>query len=431
MFFGSNSVSDSVMAHVAQTPNFNMASANVQGRRSNNEDEDDFILGERYSLFAIYDGHGGDSCSKYLKKHLLKELNKLEVLNRESIIKLYEKIDFDYRNILPSSGSTAVVSILDNYDNKVMFINLGDSRAMLVKKGIPVFETVDHTPKLESERLRILGAGYYIAYDRILGSLSVSKSFGDYAFKGSPYDINSFGVGIIPDISDWLPLESDDLIILNCDGLNESGISNNNIALYINEHLKKSKNILDTVLSTISETLSNSMDNISLMVIKINEQIIPESPIDFQKFYIPGITNKLGIEEVRKESFIETAKKNDLNFEEALERRKSDLKKLLEGTLSPPVHHYIVSRIKKEENGDSEIESLRKELDQLCNQNWITSLFENRKEDDRKEDIVLQLPDHIYRRIPPRVVPQETKNIPIPPPNFKMMKKPHPRNKHL
>ncbi|KAF9592600.1 hypothetical protein IFM89_016210 [Coptis chinensis] len=118
--------------------------------------------GDELGLFAIYDGHLGDSVPAYLQKHLL-------------------------TNILKEGrgGSTAVTAILIN-GRKLWIANVGDSRAVLSKGGQAIQMSVDHEPN--TERGIIETKGGFVSnmpgdVPRVNGQLAVSRAFGDKSLK--------------------------------------------------------------------------------------------------------------------------------------------------------------------------------------------------------------------------------------------------------
>lgn len=112
------------------------------------------IQGHELGLFAIYDGHLGDSVPAYLQKHLFSNILKEEefwVDPNRSISKAYERTD---QTILSNSsdlgrgGSTAVTAILIN-GKRLWVANVGDSRAVLSRGGQARQMTTDHEPNTE------------------------------------------------------------------------------------------------------------------------------------------------------------------------------------------------------------------------------------------------------------------------------------------
>ena len=184
---------------------FNYAFFSEIGDRTNQEDKfvvcddlrifDDMII----PYFAIYDGHGGHSCSEYIKKNLhheihyyMKELldNKSQNFFNDLIIALQKIIilvDINYfdseLNFSAHHGSTCVfVFFIGTY---ALCCNLGDSVSILLRKNEKrVYLSRDFNPKREIERQRIeLKKGYITNDGRLLGNISVSRAFGDWKFK--------------------------------------------------------------------------------------------------------------------------------------------------------------------------------------------------------------------------------------------------------
>ena len=58
--------------------------------------------------------------------------------------------------------------------------NIGDSRAVLSRGGQVVPLSFDHKPDLTEERNRIEKAGGFVKEGRVNGTLSLSRSFGDF-----------------------------------------------------------------------------------------------------------------------------------------------------------------------------------------------------------------------------------------------------------
>ena len=90
------------------------------------------------------------------------------------------------------SGSTCT-SVLVR-DDRLVCANVGDSRALLIRKGRGVELTVDHRPvgtssKGRQEMQRVVNAGGWSVGGRVCGILAVSRAFGDYEFKGGRFDL--------------------------------------------------------------------------------------------------------------------------------------------------------------------------------------------------------------------------------------------------
>lgn len=196
----------------------------LQGRREENEDyhvvptRKQHAKGEVWPL-AVFDGHGGNRVSSYLKRSLVPGLlahpkkcfqaRYLKDCFRRTSAELGKK----HPKVATDMGSTAAV-VLVRKDGMVVCCNVGDSRAVLCRGGLALPLSVDHKPNAPDERARIEQAGGKIKRDgpdyRIQG-LAVSRAFGD--LDTSPY------VTPAPDVRKIKLTREDTLIIVACDGL--------------------------------------------------------------------------------------------------------------------------------------------------------------------------------------------------------------------
>ena len=131
----------------------------------------------KISYFAIFDGHGGEECSEFLKENYDKYL--IENKNfpfdiKLSMVETFQKIEEDFFKLKckensfedsDKSGSCALVAII--FDNKVYIANIGDSRAIMsINGGTKVKQlTVDHKPDNVKEFERALKTGSKIYLD--------------------------------------------------------------------------------------------------------------------------------------------------------------------------------------------------------------------------------------------------------------------------
>lgn len=98
--------------------------------------------------------------------------------------------------------------------------NVGDSRAVLCRKhsdsdeciALPL--TVDHSPMMYDERMRIQKAGGFVKDGRVQGIIEVSRSIGDGSFK-------NLGVICVPDIKK-VTLTDDDKFVFTFDIMNRA-----------------------------------------------------------------------------------------------------------------------------------------------------------------------------------------------------------------
>ena len=89
------------------------------------------------------------------------------------------------------SGSTASVVLVR--DDRVIAANVGDSRAVLCRNGAPLELTTEHrvygrSPSCASEKARVEGGGGWVKDGRVCSILAVSRAFGDRDFKAPRLD---------------------------------------------------------------------------------------------------------------------------------------------------------------------------------------------------------------------------------------------------
>lgn len=162
--------------------------------------EDTYVVAHKglIKLYGVFDGHSGKQVSTYLKRYLPNRLFKA-VCNTDlsptnvvtAIQKVYKQIDLDImkKDFKGDPGSTAVVAML--IKDRIYFINVGDSRGLLLNKDKILYKTADHKPNLKKEKERIETFGGKVTYDDVPRvsypmsnkELAMSRAFGDIDYK--------------------------------------------------------------------------------------------------------------------------------------------------------------------------------------------------------------------------------------------------------
>ena len=251
-------------------------------------------------FFAVYDGHGGNGCSLYLKNNLHKNITEFSVKGLKSAIEITEDnfltkkaIDNDY-NLVDTSGSCGIILLIKN--KKCIIANIGDSRLVIFKNKRVIFSTKDHKPNTYMEKRRIEKAGgsvyqttaaipiyqngklIEIPWRVCPGGLSVSRTFGDIETKNESLGGKKGVVVALPDISEFDLNEQYNFIVIGCDGIFDV-LSNGEIidcikfVLKLNKEKNKKINELcgDFANMIIKSALAKeSFDNVSCIVIVFN-----------------------------------------------------------------------------------------------------------------------------------------------------------------
>lgn len=275
---------------------YNSSQGNI---RSYNEDTITATkVNEQFYFFAVYDGHGGNGCSLYLKDNLHLFIKDFSIEGLKNAINEAEN-DFIRNKATTSEGEKGDTSgscgcMLMIHNNRCIIANVGDSRCVVIKNEKIDFTTVDHKPNTEEEKERITKAGGRIYQTTRLfplyqngkeieipwrvspGGLSVSRTFGDIEAKEEKYGGMKKVVVALPDITEYELSEEINYIVLGCDGIfdvlsNEDLIECSRIA--IREHKNKKVNELcgEIAGNIIKASLAkDSFDNVSCVVIAIN-----------------------------------------------------------------------------------------------------------------------------------------------------------------
>lgn len=218
--------------------------------------EDDFFISKDGSFAGVYDGHGGAAVSKYLRQNLnaqflaalpdadMRRLGQEKVT--EALATAFRVVDEAVVKVRHWAymGSTAVVVVIHAEEAKakegveeggragalkrtLIAANVGDSRAVLSRRGQAVDLTDDHKPNKPSELERVKALGGTVRWYglleqdgspmegmgvyRINGNLAVARAFGDRSerpFVSSEAEIKQLAVE-----------EGDEFVILATDGL--------------------------------------------------------------------------------------------------------------------------------------------------------------------------------------------------------------------
>ena len=229
-----------------------------QGFRSYMEDDYAYVKDGDTYIYAVFDGHSGSEAAKFCKENLLSELlhECQDGFTSEAITQAFISTERNFRthcanspkpevselNIrIPKSydesGTCALVAIVQG--TKVTIAHVGDCQALIVNKD----KTFQHVSRMhrctnakedEAEIERILAADLYVQGKRVNGELAVSRSIGDFKYKGSALEEEKHAVTCVPSISTFTLTPEMHSLILYSDGIGD-GISAEKIALSVGD----------------------------------------------------------------------------------------------------------------------------------------------------------------------------------------------------
>jgi len=271
-----------------------------------------------HSLFAVFDGHGGDFTSRYAAEHFLEVLSQQPEMKayaqlekagpasrsdvtgmqllRTSLDSVFSQLDAQLReqqqekniaidNMPPHdpndesllaargqltyehSGSTCVVVLLT--PSHIIGCNAGDSRAVLRRAGGILPLSFDHKPSEVSEKDRITEAGGYVKARRVDGDLAVSRALGDFVYKtNDAMPANKQKVIANPDFVVYPRSEEDEFIILACDGIWDVATSKQ-CADLVQQLTMEGESDLGVICEEALDTClkRNSKDNMTILLV--------------------------------------------------------------------------------------------------------------------------------------------------------------------
>jgi serine/threonine protein phosphatase PrpC len=259
--------------------------ANMRGKRPTMEDSHlSTILEIPYQkhilqapIIAIFDGHGGAGCAKfmqenlgaYLKRNLplaLKSYGDADTAIYNGLVFTCNQLNDDFKRDL--SGTTANITLI--IDRQLWVANMGDTRAILCQGSDVVILSEDARSDEQSATEGIEKRGGRVIAGRVEGQIQVACAIGD---------IGILGISHRPKISKYLlpAIPSKDLrLVIACDGLWDVA-SSSQVAQDVAKlnHLPP-KQIASYLVHKAYK--AGSQDNISVFVVDV-----PKLPTNYAK----------------------------------------------------------------------------------------------------------------------------------------------------
>ena len=252
---------------------------------------------EPLHLFGVLDGHGGEKCAEYCGRELPKMVKSglaSGLPAAAAVVTAHGSVEANWFRSTGTddSGTTAVLALLESSTGRVLVSNVGDSRALIVRRtgksskaGRAVPLTVDHDGGNRNEAKRIKVAKGVIDEDGYVNrgltetcvGVQTARSLGDFDVKyptgdGDGVVFHSEAVISTPELR-WATLDLDDVLVLGCDGMFEASEGSADwMARSVRKHVLDGK-----TAEEMSELLANeavemgSQDNCSCLVVMAGE----------------------------------------------------------------------------------------------------------------------------------------------------------------
>lgn len=313
-----------------------MAVAEVNGWRPSMEDAHLAHLDETWGCFAIFDGHAGPGCSKFVANRISQDLKSNGCPADDAAVKrLLFQVDQEFLNGRDTSGSTATLCIVHkpsdgSMQHSLRIVNVGDSRVLLGNRDGTIIDgggtdkglTTDHKPdsKEESERIVRCGGSVDIVHGvaRVNGGLAVSRSFGDKPYKlssGGPFPEDR-PVTVDPELKRH-QCHGSDFLLLVCDGVSEGNFPNAKVVKLVADILKDTNDPGAAAKAVCHEAIKQeSADNISCMVVLLEGSSEQLNSAEFE----PGSILTLGHKGYR-DAYTAMAEKAGYSLAQAVDKR--------------------------------------------------------------------------------------------------------------
>ena len=276
---------------------FKVGVSNVNGFRSNNEDEHLALLrDDDTAFFGVFDGHSGAMCASYIRSKFEEKLALVpdwrELISPDEEKDGWKKLEglvlacdkeWLIDKVMSPAGSTGTFFVASREKEAVghagganvrlVVGNVGDSRVLLWDGTRCVSMTVDHKPENPIEEERINRNNGYVSGGRVDGTLAVSRAFGDRFFKvdnvahANPREMKVIAV---PDVTTaTVPWNKGAFAVLCCDGVFESNFSNEQVIEFIRNQLTQTKDLAVIAGRVCHEAVARgSKDNVTCMIVE-------------------------------------------------------------------------------------------------------------------------------------------------------------------
>jgi len=169
-----------------QIPAIEWGLSETQGPRKTQEDR--FVADTKQGLFAVLDGHGGETSSQRASELIPRLATQYASSSpAQAWQQIIDGIEAQLRQENATDGSTLIGAIIK--DGIATIANLGDARAIhirgrnIVRDANQLHATTDFKPTDKLEIDRILLAGGLVFNKRVNGTLAVSRALGDFDLK--------------------------------------------------------------------------------------------------------------------------------------------------------------------------------------------------------------------------------------------------------
>ncbi|KAJ9469636.1 Protein phosphatase 2C-like protein 2 [Diplonema papillatum] len=258
-----------------------VGACHMQGWRRGMEDAHVALLNmsdkyHDYKFFGVFDGHSGPAVatvvSQLLHGQVLASPHFEAKEYEKALTEAFVSTDYLIKVNQVAGGSTGVTAMITP-EGQIFCANVGDSRCVLCEGGKAVPLSIDHKTSIPEEAERITRAGGFVMNGRVMGSLAMTRAFGDFVLKhkANPEDCM---VTAVPEIIVANITPETEFMVVACDGIWDVASSETVIA-FCKAHLDASPKpklsdicakLFDRLLAT--RPFGVGCDNMTMLIVQ-------------------------------------------------------------------------------------------------------------------------------------------------------------------
>lgn len=269
-----------------------VGATSMQGWRSTMEDAHTIKLellnlpsgveSDECAFAAVFDGHCGPKIARMCAQNIHKWLTSVpefrEGKYEAALTRAYIDGDDALFKLLPKETSGCTGNSILLVQHHLYCANTGDTRAVLCRGGEAIALSQDHKPTNEAEERRANNAGVKVLGGRVGGVLSLSRAFGDFAFKNQKLLPEMRAITVVPDVFHIELTPLDEFAILACDGVWDM-ISNQDAVTFVRNEVADHNDVslacerlLNSCLAATPSGLGT--DNMTIIILEFKSSFL-------------------------------------------------------------------------------------------------------------------------------------------------------------
>lgn len=229
---------------------------------------------ESVSFYGVFDGHGGEGASQFVRDNLpriiVNDANfPLEL--EQVVTRSFMETDAAFARSCAlesglSSGTTALTAMI--FGRSLLVANAGDCRAILSRRGLAFEMSKDHRPCYEKERLRIESLGGFVEDEYLNGHIAVTRAIGNWHIQGLKEMGEHLGpLSAEPELKLVTLTKEDEFLIIGSDGIWDV-FRNQNAVDFVRRRLQEHNDVKRCCKEMVEEAMKRgALDNLTVVIV--------------------------------------------------------------------------------------------------------------------------------------------------------------------